>query len=74
MIRENFFNEFKKFDFNDLTHNVLNGSSGITHTDLRRINEGKLGGQFWAAYASCNTSARDATRHFLGLNYIYIYL
>ena len=36
--------------------------TGKSHTDLVRAKEGKLGGQFWAVYASCTSSAKDALR------------
>jgi hypothetical protein len=64
MIRKNFENQFKKFNFTDITKikEQLNGTSGVTHTDLTRIKQGKLGGQFWAAYASCESLAKDAIR------------
>jgi membrane dipeptidase len=64
MIRKNFANQFKKFNFTDITKikEQLVGTSGVTHTDLTRIKQGKLGGQFWAAYASCDSLAKDAIR------------
>ena len=60
MIRKNFKNQFGQFNFTDMKASVLNDA--ITHTDLIRIKEGKLGGQFWVTYASCDTLAKDATR------------
>ena len=42
-------NQFDKFDFNDMKKFILNGTNGVTHTDLKRIKEGKLAGQFWVA-------------------------
>lgn len=50
MIRSNFQNRLSLFDLNDLTkiRDRLNGTKGITHTDIKRIREGKLSGQFWA--------------------------
>ena len=36
--------------------------TGKSHTDLVRAKEGKLGGQFWAVYASCTSSSKDALR------------
>lgn len=64
MIRENFQNRFDKFDFNDLKQYVskLNGTNGVTHTDMSRLKQGKLRGQFWASFAFCNSLAKDATR------------
>jgi len=49
MIRANFKNRFGDFDLEDLIKNPnLNGTNGITHTDIKRLHEGRLGGQFWA--------------------------
>ena len=49
MIRVNFKNRFSEFDLNDLKNNPnLNGTNGVTHTDIKRLQEGRLGGQFWA--------------------------
>ena len=64
MVRKNFKNKFNEFDFNDLTkiRNKLNGTNGVTHTDILRLKKGKIGAQFWAAYASCESLAKDATR------------
>lgn len=64
MIRKNFQNRFEKFNFNDLVplKESLLGTDGVTHTDIKRLKEGKLGAQFWAAYASCESLAKDAPR------------
>ena len=62
MIRENFRNQFSKFDLNDTTKYNLNGTSNVTHTDLERLKKGRLGGQFWAVYASCSIQGKDAVR------------
>ena len=65
MIRENFRNIFKRFDLNDmlkLDKNELSGTNGVTHTDLRRLDQGKIGGQFWVAYADCGSTGKDAVR------------
>jgi len=32
------------------------------HTDIPRLREGKVGGQFWALYVSCSTINKDAVR------------
>lgn len=55
VIRTSFRNQFNSFD---LTKNM----TGKSHTDLVRAKEGKLGGQFWAVYASCTSSGKDALR------------
>ncbi len=49
MIRVNFKNRFGEFNLEDLQKNPnLNGTNGITHTDIKRLRDGRLGGQFWA--------------------------
>ena len=71
MIRKNFRNQFRLFDANDFTKYPLDesnggiGSNGITHTDIKRIREGRLGGQFWAVYGNCSTQGKDAVRFYL---------
>ena len=64
MIRKNFQNQFNRFDFNDMTKfkEQMLGTEGVTHTDILRLKEGKLGAQFWAVYASCESLAKDAIR------------
>ena len=52
MIRENFKNKLDTFDLEDmkvyLPSGSLNNTGNVTHTDLKRLAEGRLGGQFWA--------------------------
>lgn len=55
VLRKIFKNQFNSFD---LSKNM----TGKSHTDLVRAKEGKLGGQFWAVYASCDSSSKDALR------------
>ena len=65
MIRENFQNRFRKFNLNDLTkidQAEIQGTDGITHTDILRLRQGLIGGQFWASYADCNSMGKDAVR------------
>lgn len=64
MVRKNFQNRFHRFNFSDMTkyREYMNVTNGVTHTDIKRLKEGKLGAQFWAAYASCESLAKDATR------------
>lgn len=40
----------------------MSSSSGISHTDIKRIREGRLGAQFWAVYTNCNSIYKDALR------------
>jgi len=58
VIRKGFRNQFSLFDLEDLTKYNLN----FTHTDIKRMKQGKLGGQFWAVYADCSTQGKDAVR------------
>lgn len=64
MVRKNFQNQLKKFDFYDMTKykNQMLGTKGVTHTDIIRLRQGKLGAQFWVVYASCESLAKDAIR------------
>lgn len=64
MVRKNFRNQFKLFNFTDLSviRDQLFGTDGVTHTDILRLKKGLLGAQFWAAYASCESLAKDAVR------------
>ena len=65
MIRSNFRNRFGLFDATDFKNYSLNGTNGISHTDIKRIREGRMGGQFWAVYGDCSTQGKDAVRFFL---------
>jgi len=56
-------NILKEFNFNDLKQNpkwVNNDTEYGSHTDLTRLQDGKVHGQFWAAYASCDSNNKDA--------------
>ncbi|XP_076376927.1 dipeptidase 1 isoform X2 [Megalopta genalis] len=52
-----------KFD-NDLTNDSKWGGHACRScfTDLPRLRAGKVGGQFWAAYVSCNSHYKDAVQ------------
>ena len=65
MIRRNFKNQLSKFDLTDLKSiaSKLNETENITHTDLKRIQKGKLTAQFWASFTPCSSLAKDATRY-----------
>jgi len=45
----------------DLREDV-NAQWGFSHTDIPRIREGLLGGQFWSLYVSCTSQYTDAVR------------
>lgn len=62
MVRENFRNKLQAFNLKDMKKYNLVKTENVTHTDLIRLQEGKLGGQFWAVYADCETTGKDATR------------
>ena len=63
MIRKNFRNNLEKFNLEDMTTKYnLSETKNVTHTDLIRLKKGKLGGQFWAVYADCKSTGKDATR------------
>ncbi|KAM4723044.1 dipeptidase 1 [Rhinophrynus dorsalis] len=36
-----------------------------THTNIPKLREGKVGGQFWAAFVPCDTQAKDAVKRTL---------
>lgn len=58
-------NLLENFDFtSDLRLNPRWADSS-SHTDLLRLREGKLGGQFWVAYASCDNNHKDAVERTL---------
>jgi hypothetical protein len=59
LIRGNFQNQLGKFDLEDMFV-YMNGVN--THTDNKRMRAGKMGGQFWAAFADCDSLAKDAPR------------
>merc|ERR1719369_132035 len=40
-------------------------SDPMSHTDLRRLRKGMVGGQFWSAYMDCDTQYQDAVQTFL---------
>jgi len=33
-----------------------------SHTDIKRLRQGNVGGQFWSCFVSCNTKGKDAIR------------
>ncbi|XP_043937527.1 dipeptidase 1 [Protopterus annectens] len=48
-----FYNQLGKVDLNILPD---------THTNIPKLRDGKVGGQFWAAYVPCGTQYKDAVR------------
>lgn len=54
-------NDLSDFNFDsDLTQVEPWASDPLSHTDLPRIREGRLGAQFWSAYVSCSSQYKDA--------------
>ncbi|XP_054748278.2 dipeptidase 1-like [Lytechinus pictus] len=43
----------------------LNPIWGQSYTDIPRLKEGRLGGQFWAAYTTCGSQYMDAVTHIM---------
>lgn len=52
MLRLNFENKLSKVNLTSITNTTYNlsATSGVTHTDINRIKEGRLGAQFWVVY------------------------
>lgn len=63
-LRNNFKNQLNYFDLDDVkiyqANSSLAGTNNVTHTDLKRIEQGKLGAQFWAVYGGCDALGKDA--------------
>ncbi|XP_029000702.1 dipeptidase 1 [Betta splendens] len=55
-LRMQFNNELNKVNLNTLN---------TTHTNIPKIEEGRLGAQFWAAFVHCDTQYKDAVRQTL---------
>ncbi|XP_055703938.1 dipeptidase 1-like isoform X2 [Phlebotomus papatasi] len=54
-------NQLANFNFDsDLRLHPIWGPRSSSHTDLPRLRTGKVGGQFWVAYVSCDTQHKDA--------------
>lgn len=55
---QNVQNQLERVDLNQ----SLIGIWPLTHTDIPRLRQGRVGAQFWAAYRSCETQYKDAVR------------
>jgi len=53
-------NELENFNFDSDLRENPNWQIATSFTDLPRLREGKLGGQFWVAYANCSGNYKDA--------------
>eukprot|EP00088_Acartia_fossae_P017857 TRINITY_DN2022_c2_g1_i2.p1 TRINITY_DN2022_c2_g1~~TRINITY_DN2022_c2_g1_i2.p1 ORF type:complete len:435 (-),score=105.53 TRINITY_DN2022_c2_g1_i2:983-2161(-) len=59
-------NDVTKFDFSaNLTSVLPYAAIDSSHTDIPRLREGHVGGQFWSAYIRCNTQGKDAVERIL---------
>lgn len=77
MLRINFDNQLGRVNLTSITKDQydLTANDGATHTDILRLKEGRVGGQFWAAYASCDGLAKDAAlQHMEQLDVIRRYI
>jgi len=64
LIRNNFGNNLEMVDLEEITNEKYNlsKSNNITHTDVKRMRKGKLSGQFWTVYGTCQSAGKDAVR------------
>lgn len=53
-------NQIEDFEFNSDLKKNPNWQISSSFTDLPRMREGKMGGQFWVAYVSCTRNYKDA--------------
>ncbi|XP_058829196.1 dipeptidase 1-like [Topomyia yanbarensis] len=59
-------NRINSFNLNrNLKEDSKWGVSPNSHTDIPRLQKGKVGAQFWVAYVECNTQYRDAVERTL---------
>lgn len=63
-LRDQFQNIINGLDLNNITQYSAN-LTAPTHTDINRLREGQVGGQFWSIYTSCQHQGKDATVSFL---------
>jgi len=65
-IREIFNNDLEGWNFDsDLSQHPKFQDYPMKQTDLQKMKKGRVGGQFWSAYMSCNTQYKDATPLYL---------
>lgn len=64
LIRANFRDNLTGLNLYDMSHyHLLNETP--SQTDIIRLQKGKLGGQFWSIYTSCDHQGKDATISFI---------
>jgi len=62
-LRDLLHNDLRRFNFDsNLTSDPLWADYWANHVDLPRIREGRLGGQFWAAFIGCRSQFKDAVQ------------
>ncbi|EDV25492.1 Dipeptidase 1 [Trichoplax sp. H2] len=54
--------QYRKIVRNQVEKLNIQASYPAIHTDIPRLRKGHVGGQFWAAYTSCNTQYKDSIR------------
>jgi len=64
-LRSNYKNQLKQVDLNEREPWAKHPWDGYGHTSIPLVRDGKLGGQFWAAYVSCHTQGKDAVQQTL---------
>ena len=58
-LRSRFGNDFSKFDFHDMSPTAAQ-KDGRMHTDLTRLREGHVGGQFWSVWVDASLPEAEA--------------
>ncbi|CAD7079915.1 unnamed protein product [Hermetia illucens] len=62
-IRKFLHNKLNDFNFDEDLRNVMPWArSHWSHTDLKRLKQGRVAAQFWAAYVPCEAQHRDAVQ------------
>lgn len=62
-LRERYNNQISGFDFVDTSHSGEGHKDGVTmHTDLNRLQKGKVGAQFWSVYISASLPEPEAVQ------------
>jgi len=68
-LRAHYKNKLEEVNLNErepwANHPWAHGNTSYGHTSIPLIREGRLGGQFWAAYVSCSSQGKDAVQQTL---------
>ncbi|CAF3289209.1 unnamed protein product [Rotaria socialis] len=62
--RSRFQNSINNLDLNNMTQYKFERNI-LIHTDITRLRQGQVGGQFWSIYTRCDHQGKDATISFL---------